>query len=87
LQVTLRFLATGESFRSLMYSSRIHEIREWEIVAKEFEELWQFPQCLVNRANRSANFARDVRKEYSEYFNSPCGIVEWQEAAIKNCNM
>lgn len=25
LQITLRFLATGESFRSLMYATRVHE--------------------------------------------------------------
>lgn len=32
LEVTLRFLATGESFRSLMYATRIHETTISKIV-------------------------------------------------------
>ena len=74
LAITLRFLATGETYKSLMYQYRVSEVsisrfvpevcqviiesfmeeymslpdskEKWLSVAKEFEEKWQFPNCV-----------------------------------------
>ncbi|XP_067124748.1 uncharacterized protein [Centruroides vittatus] len=73
LSLTLRYLATGETFRSLTYQFRvahnsisaiISEVLDpvyqsykseylrvpstacqWEDIAREFDEMWQFPHC------------------------------------------
>ena len=74
LAITLRFLATGETYKSLIYQYRVSEVsisrfvrgvcqviieslmeeymslpdskEKWLSVAKEFEEKWQFPNCV-----------------------------------------
>ena len=74
LAITLRFLAIGETYKSLMYQYRVSEVsisrfvpevcqviiesfleeymslpdskEKWLSVAKEFEEKWQFPNCV-----------------------------------------
>ena len=74
LAITLRFLAPGETYKSLMYQYRVIEVsisrflqevcqviiesfmeedmslpdskEKWLSVAKEFEEKWQFPNCV-----------------------------------------
>ncbi|KAB0803460.1 hypothetical protein PPYR_00430 [Photinus pyralis] len=38
-------------------------------------------------SNRSADAVRMIRNEYKEYFNSPVGMVEWQETVIRNNNI
>ncbi|KAI4455657.1 hypothetical protein MML48_9g00000113 [Holotrichia oblita] len=42
LQLTLRFLATGESYRSLMYATRIHETTISRIVPEVCEAIYNF---------------------------------------------
>ncbi|XP_067142183.1 uncharacterized protein [Centruroides vittatus] len=74
LSLTLRYLATGEMFRSLAHQFRVAHnsisviipevldaiyqsykseylrvpstVCEWEDIAREFDEMWQFPHCL-----------------------------------------
>ena len=74
LAITLRFLAIGETYKSLMYQYRVSEVsisrfvpevcqviiesfmeefmslpdskEKWLPVAKEFEEKWQFSNCV-----------------------------------------
>ncbi|XP_072375322.1 uncharacterized protein [Diabrotica undecimpunctata] len=96
LALTLRFLATGESYRSLMFSTRIHEstislivpevckviyqrlkdeymkmpqtVSEWQQVASDFENLWQFPMCLGAIDGKHINF-RAPRSSGSYFYN------------------
>ncbi|XP_047113601.1 putative nuclease HARBI1 [Schistocerca piceifrons] len=95
LAVTLRFLATGESFKSLAFSHRIAQptisnvivdvctancetlkdqylkapsTEEWNKIAKEFDELWQFPNCIGAMDGKHTAFA-PPRTAGSTYFN------------------
>ncbi|XP_049769195.1 uncharacterized protein LOC126106842 [Schistocerca cancellata] len=96
LVVTLRFLATGESFKSLAFSHRIAQPtiskvvvdvctaicntlkdqylkapateEEWEKIAKEFDELWQFPNCIGAMDGKHIAFAQP-RTAGSAYFS------------------
>ncbi|XP_031328882.1 uncharacterized protein LOC116159923 [Photinus pyralis] len=96
LEVTLRFLATGETFRSLMYGCRIHEstisrfvpavcnaiitvltekyinmpriVEDWEKIAAEFDELWQFPHCLGALDGRHIQFRAPI-SQGSYFYN------------------
>ncbi|KAL1488721.1 hypothetical protein ABEB36_014520 [Hypothenemus hampei] len=96
LEVAIRFLATGESFRSLMYSTRIHEStiskivmevclaivqimqrlylktpntkEEWKKISVEFDEMWQFPNCLGSLDGKHITFKPPISAG-SYYFN------------------
>ncbi|KAB0805427.1 hypothetical protein PPYR_02397 [Photinus pyralis] len=96
LQVTLRFLATGETFRSLMYATRIHETtisrfipevcnaivlklkpnylktpntpEEWNKIADDFNNLWQFPHCIGALDGRHITFRAPISAG-SYYYN------------------
>ncbi|XP_047112265.1 uncharacterized protein LOC124789022, partial [Schistocerca piceifrons] len=96
LAVTLRFLATGESFKSLAFSHRIAQPtisnvivdvctaicetlkdqylkapsteEEWNKIAKEFDELWQFPNCIGAMDGKHIAFA-PPQTAGSTYFN------------------
>ena len=74
MAITLRFLATGETYRSIQYQYRLSTSsissivpegygaiiealageymlfpsneEDWRKIAKEYEEMWQFPHCI-----------------------------------------
>ncbi|XP_049799807.1 uncharacterized protein LOC126235116 [Schistocerca nitens] len=96
LVVTLQFLATGESFKSLAFSHRIAQPiiskvvvdictaicdtlkdqylkapsteEEWNKITKEFDELWQFPNCIGAMDGKRIAFA-PPRTAGSAYFS------------------
>ncbi|XP_068082633.1 uncharacterized protein [Anabrus simplex] len=96
LVLTLRFLATGESYKSLMYSFRISASaistiipetckaiyeslkdeylkmpsteNEWLEISKQYEEIWNFPNCLGALDGKHVEF-RPPRCIGSYYFN------------------
>ncbi|KAJ8933261.1 hypothetical protein NQ314_014129 [Rhamnusium bicolor] len=85
LEVTLRFLATGESFRSLMYATRIHETTISMIVPEVLTAIVNnLKQTYLKRqeGNRPKDEAMAIRDEYKNYFNSTA--VAWQDAAVQN---
>ncbi|KAB0791118.1 hypothetical protein PPYR_02918 [Photinus pyralis] len=93
LMTTLRFLATGESYRNLMYSTRIHEstislfIPEvckciYSVLKDEYLRLPRTQQPLGQQSgNHFSVRATSIRGEFLNYFNGP-GAVEWQEAML-----
>nr|CAI5834981.1 unnamed protein product [Callosobruchus analis]CAI5861373.1 unnamed protein product [Callosobruchus analis] len=96
LEVTLRFLSTGESFRSLMYATRIHEttisrfvpevcqaianalkikylkfpktVTDWQQIADDYWNLWQFPHCLGALDGKHIAFRAPI-SDGSFYYN------------------
>nr|XP_036216119.1 putative nuclease HARBI1 isoform X2 [Bactrocera oleae]XP_036216120.1 putative nuclease HARBI1 isoform X2 [Bactrocera oleae] len=81
LSLTLRFLATGETFQSLNFASKIStsaisgiipefpsSSSEWVSIANEFAIRWQFPNCLGALDGKHITF-RPSRKDGAIYYN------------------
>lgn len=51
------------------------------------QNLEALKQIQRQSGNGSADLARKVRDEYRSYFNSPAGMVEWQENSIQTHNL
>ena len=81
LCITLRFLASGASYRELMYAfcvsvSSISEIipsqptneEQWKKLAKDFDLKWQFPHAVGAIDGKHINI-RSPRNSATEYFN------------------
>ncbi|KAB0803148.1 hypothetical protein PPYR_00118 [Photinus pyralis] len=91
LIITLRFLATGNSYRSLMYDFRVSEsiisqivpqvcaaiyknlksdylkvpstVVDWLNIAKQFDDMWNFPHCLGAMDGKHIEFRAPLSAE------------------------
>ncbi|KAK9701028.1 hypothetical protein QE152_g30850 [Popillia japonica] len=91
LDVTLRFLATGETYRSLMYSTRIHETTISKIIPETCSAIYKrlkgeylktpttCETCEQDIKNCTAALPQIVRQATQIYIGETC------EQDIKNC--
>ncbi|VEN56824.1 unnamed protein product [Callosobruchus maculatus] len=71
LNVTLRFLATGETFRSLMYSTRIHESTISKFVPEVCASIYRHLRKKYLAVPTTAEGWCKIAKEYEERWNFP----------------
>nr|CAI5842128.1 unnamed protein product [Callosobruchus analis] len=71
LNVTLRFLATGETYRSLMYNTRIHESTISKFVPEVCTAIYKHLKGKYLRTPRTAEEWLKVAEDYEEKWNFP----------------
>ncbi|KAJ8946852.1 hypothetical protein NQ318_006762 [Aromia moschata] len=79
LAVTLRFLATGNSYHSLMYTFKISRKCISNFIPEVCDAIIKALKDNVKKvARKSASVFQDTRKTFAEFFKNE-GKISWQE--------
>ncbi|KAJ8946102.1 hypothetical protein NQ318_010399 [Aromia moschata] len=79
LAVTLRFLATGNSYHSLMYTFKISRQCISNFIPEVCDAIIKALKDNVKKvARKSASVFQDTRKTFAEFFKNE-GKISWQE--------
>uniref|UniRef100_A0A182S024 DDE Tnp4 domain-containing protein n=1 Tax=Anopheles funestus TaxID=62324 RepID=A0A182S024_ANOFN len=86
LIITLRFLASGDSYRSLEYAYRLPSTREdWLNVSDEFSSKWKFPHAIGVIDGKHVPIKAPANSG-SDYFNKQFFNIVLLVIVYANCN-